>query len=402
MSTALDVAGIAPDPALPQLPLLLRPEGIAPALARSLGREISDARIAYVTYDPGERVLVHYEVTEDSEKHDAVVIAEAGTDLAARVSAPDSVMLVGAVDGRTPARTPLAHDPDLDILIQWPPLDLALPALAETAEGLRERIEQSGVAVGDSAPQLVHYKPGRRVALRYGNHFLKLYASRGQFQRAIHNLRAVEPLPIRTPACEAVIDDLRIVVQSLVAGTEPGGSKPFAHDAGAVLARLHEATLDGLRSAPAPYWLRSASKSARVLSAVVPSLAPRLQTLVEDLERGMLDEDVVPCHCDFDVRQLLALDGDFALVDFDSMSTAPPALDLASYVAVVADHAGLAEASVTLDALVDGYGSRPATVPWYLAVILLRRARNPFRRFVDSWADRIAARVAVAETALRW
>jgi hypothetical protein len=392
---------IAHDAALPQLTVLLEPERVAAVLARSLGREIADARVAYVTYDPGQKVLVHYEVETDAGTHDAVVLAEAGTDLAARATAPDSVTLVSAVDGRTPARTPLVYESDHDILVQWPPLDLALPAFAESGESLRERIAQAGVAVGDGVPQLVHYKPGRRVALRLGSHFLKLYASRGQFERAIHNLRAVEPLPIRTPRCEAAIEDLRIGVQSFVVGTQPSGSKTCASDAGAVLAHLHSARLEGLRAAPAPYWLKSAAKSARVLSAVVPSLLPRLETLVRDLERAMRDEDVVPCHCDFDVRQLLESEGDFALVDFDSMSSAPPALDLASYISFVADHAGLQEAATTLDVLVDGYGDRPDTVPWYLAIILLRRARIPFRRLVDGWPELIETRVALAETALR-
>ncbi|MGH3033323.1 MAG: phosphotransferase [Gaiellaceae bacterium] len=397
----MSVAQIAPDPALPQLPLLLDGEAIAPVLARTLGRGVADARIAYVSYDPGESVLVHYEVTADGEMHDAVVLADAEADLAARAAAPDSVALVRTVDGRTPAQMPLAYDRDLDVLIQWPPLDLALPAFAEPPERLRERIEEAGVATGDGPAQLVHYKPGRRAALRFGDHFVKIYASRGLFERSVHNLRAVEPLPIRTPRCQAAIPDLRIEVQSLVLGTQPKGQQEVAQKAGALLAQLHAAKLDRLRSAPPAYWLKSAVKSARVLAAVVPSLEGRLERFVRELERGMPDDDLVSCHGDFDARQLLELDGDFGLVDFDRMSTAAPALDLASYISFVADHEGLVEAAATLDALAEGYGRRPEGVPWYLAIVLLRRARIPFRRFLDGWPEQIAARVAVAEAALR-
>lgn len=400
MSIAANVAGIAPDHALPQLPLLLDGGRMAPVLARTLGREVEDARIAYVSYDPGERIVVHYRVAAGDETHDAVVLADVELDLAGRAAAAESLALVREVDGRSPARTPLAHDRENDLLIQWPPLDLALPAFAQPVETLRARIEDAGVEADDAALELVHYKPGRRAVLRFGHHFLKIYASAGQYERSIHNLRAVEPLPIRTPICEAVLPELRIGVQSLVLGSPPTRSKEVAHEAGAVLARLHAARLDGLRSAPAAYWLKSAVKSARVLSAVVPALEPRVQRLIAELESRMVDDEVVPCHCDFDARQLLELNGDFALVDFDSMSTAPRAFDLASYIAFAADHGGLSEAYSTLDRLADGYDRRPENVSWYLAVVLLRRARIPFRRFLDGWPELIETRVGGAEEAL--
>jgi hypothetical protein len=326
------VARIAPDPALPQLPMLLDVERIAPVLARTLGRDVTDARVAYVSYEPGESVLVQYEVAADGERHHAVALADAEADLGARAEARESRELVREVGGRTPARTPLAYDHDAGVIVQWSPLDLALPAFALPAERLREHLEQADVEIGDDPPQLIHYKPGRRAALRFGDHFVKIYASGGLFKRSVHNLRAVEPLPIRTPRCEAAISDLRIEVQSLVAGRPPGGSHEVAREAGALLARLHAAQLDGLRSAPSGYWLKSAAKSARVLAAVVPSLERRLESFVGELERRSPDDGVVPCHGDFDVRQLLDLDGDFGMVDFDRMSTAQPALDLASYI----------------------------------------------------------------------
>lgn len=394
-------AHIAPDPALPQLPMLLDVERIAPMLARTLGRDVTDARVEYVSYEPGESVLVQYEVAADGETHHPVVLADAEADLGVRAEAQESRELVREVDGRTPSRTPLAYDDEADVLVQWPPLDLALPAYALPVERLREHIEKAGVEIGDDLLQLIHYKPGRRAAFRLGDHFVKIYASGSLFKRSVHNLRAVEQLPIRTPRCEAAISDLRIEVQSLVPGRPPVGSHKVAREAGALLARLHAAQLDGLRSAPSGHWLKSAAKSARVLAAVVPSLERRLESFVGELERRSPYDCVVPCHGDFDVRQLLDLDGDFGLVDFDRMSTAQPALDVASYVSFVADHAGLSQAAATLDALADGYGRRPEGVSWYLATVLLRRARIPFRRFVDGWPELIEARVAVAEAALR-
>jgi hypothetical protein len=401
VSVAASAVGIARDPALPQLPLLLDVERVKPVLARTLGREVTDARVSYVSYEPGRSVLVQYEVAANGETHHAVVLADAEADLGARAATPESHQLVRDVGGRAPTPTPLAYDSDVDVLVQWPPLDLALPALALPSERLREYLETAGVDVGDDPPRLIHHKPGRRAALRFGDHFVKIYASRRLFERSVHNLRAVESLSIRTPRCEAAISDLRIEVQSLVPGTPPSGSHDVAREAGALLAGMHAAPLDGLRHAPPGHWLESAVKSTRVLVAVVPSLGRRLESLIAELEHRVPDDGVVPCHGDFDVRQLLDLDGDFGLVDFDRMSTAQPALDLASYVSYVADHEGLAHATATLDALADGYGRRAEGVSWYLALVLLRRARIPFRRFVDGWPELVEARVAVAEEALR-
>lgn len=400
MSVGNGSAQIVSDPALPQLGMLLDAERMAPILARTLGRDIAQARVHYVSYEPGESVLVQYEVSTDGKTHDAVALANAEANLADQAAATDARFLVRAVQDRTPARIPLSYDQDLDILVQWPPLDLALPAFALPVERLRDHLEAAGIEIGEDPPQLIHHKPGRRAAFRFGEHFVKIYASGGLFKRSVHNLRAVEPLPIRTPRCEAAISDLRIQVQSLVPGTQPGGSHEVAREAGALLARLHAAELDGLRSAPAGYWLKSAAKSAGVLVAVVPSLERRLESLLGELEHRLPGDGVVPCHGDFDVRQLLELDSDFGMVDFDRMSTAQPALDLASYVSYVADHGGLSEAAATLDALADGYGRRPEGVAWYLANVLLRRARIPFRRFMDGWPELIEARVAVAEAAL--
>lgn len=403
MSIAPSTAGIAPDPALPQVPLLLDASAIAPVLARTLPTtEVEHVRVSYVSYEPERSILVQYEVAARGETHNAVVLADAEADLGARAATPESRELVREVDGRAPTPTPLAHDSELDVLVQWPPLDLTLPALALPVERLRERLQRAGVDVGDDPLQLIHHKPGRRAALRFGDRFVKIYASSRLFERSVHNLRAAEALPIRTPRCEAAIPDLRIEVQSLVPGNPASGSHASARAAGAVLARLHDARLDGLRQAPPGHWLRSAVKSTRVLAAVVPSLGRRLESMLAELERRVPDDTVVTCHGDFDVRQLLDLDGDLGLVDFDRMSAAQPALDVASYVAYVADHEGLPQAAATLDALADGYGRLPEGVSWYLALVLLRRARIPFRRFLDDWQTLVEARVAVAEDALGW
>jgi thiamine kinase-like enzyme len=404
-SLRASIGQIAPDHALPQMPRLLDAGAMAPVLGRSLppDAELTDVRIRQVSYEPNKSLLVQFDLIVGNDSHEAVVLADVDTDLAAWAVAPEHVALAGKVNGRTPARTPLAYDVELDALIQWVPLDLALPAFAEAPERLRELIEEAGVETvpADELPQRIGYKPRRRAVFRLGRHFVKMYGKESLFARSVHNLRAAASLSLRTPRCEAAIPGLRIEVQSLLEGRRPAGPAEAARDAGALLPVLHTAQLDGLRSAPPGYWLRNACGSARVLAAIAPRLEPRLEALLHELELRAEDAVLVPCHVDFFARQLVELDGQYGLVDFDRMSMAAPALDLATYASeLVRRPADLPRAAAVLDVLCGAYGSRPPGISWYLTVVLLRRALNPFLHFVDGWPDQVEQRVSAAEAAL--
>ena len=108
----------------------------------------------------------------------------------------------------------------------------------------------------------------------------------------------------------------------------------------------------------------------------------------------------MPAHGDFHVDQLLVGD-DIAVVDFDQMSLAAPALDIASYAAdVVRGRDGdLAAVDDVLERLLDGYGGRPPALGWYLAAAILARVAHPFQRQFPDWPDRIDGMLRTAETA---
>jgi aminoglycoside phosphotransferase (APT) family kinase protein len=115
----------------------------------------------------------------------------------------------------------------------------------------------------------------------------------------------------------------------------------------------------------------------------------------------MPDGPLVLSHGDFFARQMLGLNGDFAVIDFDASGWAPAALDLATYVtSVVRGVEDLPVGMATLDVLTDAYGSRPPGIPWYLAAVLIRRASIPFRVLRHDWPDQVEERVAAAEAAL--
>jgi phosphotransferase family enzyme len=392
------------DEALPQMSRLLDTGAVAAVLERMLDEEagLSSIRIRYLRYRPAKRLVVHYEVSLGDTVHGAVALADPGDNLAMRAGAPEHAALIEKAAARSPARIPLAYAPELDALIQWPPFDLELPALAEPPERLRERLEQAGLELEtDDLPQLVKYKPFNRAVMRLDRHLLKVYASADGFARAIHALHTVASLPVRTARCESIVPDLRIAVQSLVPGRPPPDHFEVAPQAGALLAKLHGAELTGIPLEPPVHELKGAVQDAELVSALVPSLTRRVERLMRELELDMPRHSLAPSHGGFRRNQLLVSDGSVAVIDFDGVCRAPAAADLATFIAAIVEDPGdLPKAAETLDVLSDAYGRRPPGIPWYLAISLLRSTRRPFTRFKEGWPDGVEVRLAAAEAAL--
>ena len=237
------------------------------------------------------------------------------------------------------ARTPLAYDTDLEALIQWPPLDLGLPALAETPERLRREMVDAGLELerADDLPRLVKHKHSQRAVLRLDRHIAKVYRNDAALAEAVAALSVAEALPVRTARCEAVVPELRIAVQSLVPGDPPEGVLQAAGRAGGMLAALHGAPADGLPVRAPRDRLRRTGDSADLLATIAPELAPRVEKLMGLLEAQMPADRLVTSHGGFHVSQLLESAGELALIDFDGICCAPAARDVASYVASLLD-----------------------------------------------------------------
>jgi hypothetical protein len=199
-----------------------------------------EVEIAYLRYRPTRSLLVVYEVRLGDTAHDVFALADARADLAARAAAPESTALVAKLAARTPADTPLAYVHELDALVHWLPLDLALPAMAEPPERLRERLVEVGLDLDvDDVPRTVKHKPMMRGVLRLNDHFAKAFPDRDSFDESVHNLELSASLPFPTARCTAVIPELMIAAQSRVAGERPGDAAEVASQAGALLAVLH-------------------------------------------------------------------------------------------------------------------------------------------------------------------
>jgi hypothetical protein len=390
-------ATTASDPALPQLELLLDTGAMRDVLARSLdeGARLGDVRVGRVVYKPGETVAVHYRAQVDGERCDAVATSRAGVPLAERARKPRYRELARRAGDRSPG-APLSYDGSVGALITWLPFDPRLPALVLDGGELARRL---GVAGGE--PELIGYKPRSRAVLRLGEHVLKAYGTERQYEAALTGLMtAAREGPLPTAEFAAAVPELRLTAQRELPGTRPARAVDVAERAGALVATLQRAELRSLPAAPAARELAAAARKADVIRAVVPSLGPRLDALVRRLgERRPPDAGGVPAHGDFHADQLLLTDDGLAVIDFDEMCLAAPALDLATYAAdVVRGRDGdLDEVHAVLEPLLAGYGGRPGDLDWHLAAAILGRAAHPFHRQVRDWAQRVEAMVAAAE-----
>jgi hypothetical protein len=392
------------DRALPQLPRLLDAEAMAPLLAGMLDEASPPTmvRIGYLRYRPGRRLVVCYEVEAGETTLEAVAVAEVGADLAGQANDGRNARLVKKVIGRSPVRIPLAYEPALDALVQWSPLDVELPALAEPPERLRDELVQAGLEIaGDDLPRLAKHKPLNRAVMRLSRHVVKIYADAGAFAASVHAIHKAASLPLRTARCEAIVPDLRIAAQSLVPGHPPAEGAAVAPQAGALLAALHANQVSGLPLEPATDQLDDVSGDAELVSVLVPSLEDRVDGLLRRLEAELPQDALVPSHGGFRRSQLLESNGELGVIDFDGFCRSPAARDLASFTAALVEEPDdLESAATTLDVLVDAYGRRPPGVTWYLATYLLRRTRRPFTRLQEDWPDAIEERVRAAELAL--
>jgi Phosphotransferase enzyme family len=397
-------SSIPPDPALPQLPSLLDPELMSGVLGRSLAPDLPApvVRIGYLRYRPARSLLVGYEADVGDTPLEAFVLADAKADLAARAASSESAALVAKLEGRAPARTPLAYEQVLDALVHWLPLDPGLPAMAEAPEQLRDRFVAAGLRLEiDDVPRVVKHKPMTRGVLRLNHHIVKAYRDAESFGAAVRALERSASLPFPTARCTAVVPELLLAAQSLVPGQRPKSPAEVASQAGTLLAALHAIPIDDLPLELPRDRLTKAAKHTRLLAAIVPGLASRLDGLLTRLDADLPRDEPVPSHGGFHLSQLLQSDGELGVIDFDGMCLAPAALDVTGYVASLVERPeDLPQAAETLDVLVDAYGNRPPGATWYLATQLLGRARRPFTRFKPGWPDEVEERFAAAEAAL--
>jgi aminoglycoside phosphotransferase (APT) family kinase protein len=240
-------------------------------------------------------------------------------------------------------------------------------------------------------------------------HVLKIYADEQEFARALLGLDAAAALrTVTTPSLEGALPELRLTAQPLLLGHPPASPLDAAAEAGELLAAIHASARGALPGQQLPELtpgkrLETSAASARLVAVLVPRLARRLESLLGRLAAEAPASDaIVLSHGDFHAGQLLDTGVDFTLLDFDEVCEAHPSFDLATYAAHVVwgDEGDLEKAALALEGLAEGYGARPAALPWYLATSILGRAPFPFRYLDEKWPERVEGLVDAAERAL--
>ena len=361
-----------------------------------------------VDYVPGSGATVAYRVEIDGAQH--VAVASAGQALCPEAVRTDARRAIARALGReSPVARPLTYDVGLGALVQWYPLDLAMPVLSRPVAELLRLVARAGIAVDAdaSAVRTLLYRPGQRAVLRAGNLVLKAYGEDAAFRAGIAGLQIAGGLDLAAtgPRLHGALPELRLTVQAALDGTPVPRerAREIAPIAGAMLGLLHGAAVPGLARVSARGILLSAARAARLTAAVAPSLARRSLDLLARLEEHAPQiGELVPTHGDFNISQLLDLDGALAVLDFDEACLAPRALDVASYAAnLVSGRPGdLARADDALDALLGAYGDRPEALDWFYATALLRRAPSPFRLHKKHWLARTESIVSAVEAVL--
>jgi hypothetical protein len=397
------------DPAVPQLRDLVDPGAMTAALERSLrgGAAIDALRVTLVDYRPAVGATVAYAVSIAGDRH--VAVASSGHALRPEAARTDARRAIArALASGSPVARPLTYDVGLGAVVQWYPLDLSMPVLGRPVPELLRLVARAGIAVDPTAGPVrtLMYRPGQRAVLRAGDVVLKAYAEEAAFRAGIDGLLIAGGLGLEAgPRLRGACPELRLTLQGAIDGVPvpPSRAQDVAPVAGAMLRVLHGADVPGLAPAPAERLLASAARAADLAATVAPALAPRARNLLARLQEHAPEPGpMVPSHGDFNISQLLDVDGALAVLDFDEACLAPAALDVAAYAAnLVGGRPGdLTRADAALAGLLDGYGERPADLEWYLAASLLRRAPSPFRLHKRRWPRRLAAILSAAEEVL--
>ncbi|RBY88968.1 aminoglycoside phosphotransferase family protein [Blastococcus sp. TBT05-19] len=297
-------------------------------------------------------------------------------------------------------------------LWRWP-LDPGLPALAwaTSAAATAQRLGALGLDAASARLRLRAYRPGRRAVVEVrspaGRWFLKVVRPSAVARLVTRHEALASVVPV--PPALASTDDGVVVLPGLpgtpmraaLAGDPAQLPDPVALEA--LLDSLPQVGAAEPRRHPGDP-LPSVRTHASVTAAVCPSLAPRLDRLVEVVGAAAGRHPVVAVHGDFYEAQLLVDAG--AVVGLLDVDTAGPGARIDDWATLVG-HLALLERLVDDPGPVARYRARVQELlagRWAagelearVAGVLVGLATGPFRVQQADWVTATEARVALAE-----
>lgn len=420
-----DAELVARDAALPGLAVLLDPDRFASALATSLrdagsDATVGDATLAYLLYKPETSCLAGYRVDVDGVAARVHAKAHASRDAEKYAKARDRL---GRHDGDL-GMPGVAWD-DLLVAVRGFPNDIVLrrlPKVATTRDERRRflaRLAPGLPSLWAAELTVLRYKPERRFVGRLDvadrpRALLKLYGP-GDFPRARAGLRSVPDVGgIATSrslgasrSSGALLTTWHEGLPLNDLGDDADTLRAAARAAGTALRELHRRPQKALTGTSPERHARAVAVAAEAVAFLVPSLAPRVRRLAEDVAARITPpaNGLVALHGDFSSDQVVvAPDGGVTVIDFDEASLGAAGVDLGTFLAQATCDRLLGRhprerTEAVAGAVVEGYGSVPHDLGAFVAAGLLRLAPHVFRERHDAWPERTATLVAAAERA---
>lgn len=384
------------DPELPAAEILLGP-GADPFLNSVLdvtGSKLRSYKVSQVRYIPSKSVTVQYR---------AKVTSAAGR--------PESTTFVATSGLNVPDGVPVFAADGLEVAFWQFPNDPFLPGLASAADPDRvsNLLERLGALKESVKLSTRAYRAGRRAVIEASGKtqriFLKVVrpGSAAALQHAHASL--AEHLPV--PHTFGWSQDLGVVALQAMAGrtlraalTARSSRVPKAEDLVALL-DLFPQPGDTTKTVAGPH--QRAAEHARLLEAVTPELATRVNAIVERL--SVAEEPQVAVHGDFHSSQVLVNRKEVVgLVDVDTAGVGERANDLASIVG----HLGTLALDSPARRDIEDYGASlmrdfdlrtdPVGLRLRVSGVVLGLATGPFRVQLRQWPKVTERRVALAES----
>jgi hypothetical protein len=370
------------------------------------GSRVRSCTPYYVKYKPAKYCVVQYQL-ELAQGAPARQVAHVGLYPAKRMKKL-----------RTRSHVSTLSSPKLSGILQLYPADWRLPGLSQAASPksmshrFRRLWESTGAEVEVRSVALVRYKALKRAVLRYrldgGPHGAVYGKIRKDGGRDLVPLyRALRSSGASAPDALARFSDLGMIVHAEQRGTrlkDLRRERAYQEWMGPVadtLARLHDTTVDGLRSRRPADQAEELMTAARLAGRLLPGVSAEAEHLAVGLGRALraVDGDLSSLHGSFHDDQVLVGDNGVFMVDLDSAALGNPLEDVGHFLSYL-DADGAHDAA---ERFLDAYGRvRPVSDDVYVfeSASLLRWATLPFRELRTDWPDAVAQRVHQATECL--